>query len=66
MRSMLIVNPTSGPWDVRRELPAVLAHLDDHGWQAAGNQRPRRVTNLRASDAGALRGVWRFFCDETA
>lgn len=33
MRSWLIVNPTSGPWDVRRELPAVLSHLEDHGWR---------------------------------
>jgi YegS/Rv2252/BmrU family lipid kinase len=33
MRAMLVVNPTSGPLDVRRELPAVLTHLDDHGWQ---------------------------------
>jgi diacylglycerol kinase (ATP) len=30
---MLIVNPTSGPWDIRRELPAVLEHLEDHGWR---------------------------------
>ena len=35
MRSMLIVNPTSGPWDMRREIPAVLAHLVDHDWQTA-------------------------------
>jgi YegS/Rv2252/BmrU family lipid kinase len=32
MRAKLIVNPTSGPWDVQRELPAVLEHLEDHDW----------------------------------
>jgi YegS/Rv2252/BmrU family lipid kinase len=33
MRSKVIVNPTSGPWDVRGELPSVIRHLEDHGWQ---------------------------------
>ena len=48
MRSMLIVNPTSGPWDVRRELPAVLTHLDDHGWQTAVHftERSGEATDL--------------------
>ena len=32
MRSSLIVNPTSGPWDIRREIPTVLKHLEGHGW----------------------------------
>jgi diacylglycerol kinase (ATP) len=38
MRSMLIVNPTSGPWDVQRELPAVLNHLEVHGWRTTLHQ----------------------------
>jgi diacylglycerol kinase (ATP) len=41
MRSKLIVNPTSGPWDVRRELPAVLKHLEDHGWRTTLHQTER-------------------------
>ncbi len=51
MRSMLIVNPTSGPWDVRRELPAVLAHLDDHDWQATLHytEQPGEATDLARS-----------------
>ena len=56
MRSTLIVNPTSGPWDVRRELPAVLNHLEDHGWQTALHQteRPGEATELarQARDEG--------------
>ncbi len=35
MRSKLIVNPTSGPWNIQRELPAVLSHLEAHDWQAS-------------------------------
>ena len=35
MRCKLIVNPKSGPWDVRRELPAVLSHLSDHDWRTS-------------------------------
>jgi diacylglycerol kinase (ATP) len=52
MRSMLIVNPTSGPLDVRRELPAVLAHLDNHGWQTVLHytERSGEATGL-AQDA---------------
>ncbi len=48
MRAMLIVNPTSGPWDVRRELPAVLNHLEDHGWRTVLRQtgRPGEATDL--------------------
>ena len=41
MRSKLIVNPESGPWDVRRELPAVLNHLEDHGWRTTIHQTER-------------------------
>ncbi len=33
MRSKVIVNPTSGPWDVRHEIPSVIRHLEDQGWQ---------------------------------
>lgn len=48
MRSKLIVNPVSGPWDVRRELPSVLNHLEDHGWQTTLHQtgRPGEATRL--------------------
>ncbi len=45
---MLIVNPTSGPWDVRRELPVVLSHLEDHGWRTTQHltERPGEATDL--------------------
>jgi diacylglycerol kinase (ATP) len=33
MRAELIYNPVSGPWDIRRQLPAVVAHLEEHGWR---------------------------------
>jgi diacylglycerol kinase (ATP) len=33
MRSKVIVNPTSGPRDIRHEIPAVIHHLEDQGWQ---------------------------------
>jgi len=48
MRSMLIVNPTSGPWDIRRELPAVLKHLEAQGWQTSlyQTERPGEATDL--------------------
>ena len=56
MRSMLIVNPTSGPWDVRRELPAVLDHLEAHGWQTTLHKTSRagEATQLaqQARDGG--------------
>jgi diacylglycerol kinase (ATP) len=35
MRAWLIVNPAAGPHDVRHELPAVVGHLEEQGWQAA-------------------------------
>ncbi len=41
MRSKLILNPKSGPWDVRSELPAVLKHLERHGWQTTIHQTER-------------------------
>jgi diacylglycerol kinase (ATP) len=41
MRSKLIVNPKSGPWDIRRELPVVLNHLEGHGWQTTLHQTER-------------------------
>ena len=40
-RSKLIVNPRSGPWDVRREVPAVLNHLDNHGWRTTLHETER-------------------------
>lgn len=56
MRSKLIVNPTSGPWDVRRELPAVLNHLENHGWETTlyYTERPGEATELalQARDEG--------------
>lgn len=47
-RAMLIVNPRSGPWDVRRELPVVLNHLETHGWRTTLHQteRPGEATQL--------------------
>lgn len=35
MRSKLIVNPTSGPWNIQREIPAVLSHLEAHNWHTS-------------------------------
>jgi len=56
MQSKLIVNPASGPWDIRRELPAVVSHLESHGWRTSLHQtvRPGEATELarRASDEG--------------
>jgi diacylglycerol kinase (ATP) len=48
MRSMLIVNPTSGPRDMRGELPAVLKHLENQGWQTIvrETERPGEATEL--------------------
>ena len=48
MRSKLIVNPTSGPWSIQRELPAVLNHLEAHGWRTTLHQteRPGEATDL--------------------
>jgi diacylglycerol kinase (ATP) len=56
VRCKLIVNPTSGPWDVRREIPAVLNHLEKHGWQTTlhNTERPGEATELarQAADQG--------------
>lgn len=56
MRSKLIVNPTSGPWSVQRELPAVVSHLEEHGWRSTLHltERPGEATELarRACDDG--------------
>ena len=48
MRCKLIVNPQSGPWDVRAELAAVLNHLDDHGWKTSlhNTEQPGEATAL--------------------
>jgi diacylglycerol kinase (ATP) len=45
---MLIVNPISGPWDVRREIPAILNHLEKHGWRTTlhRTERPGEATTL--------------------
>ena len=56
MRSYLIVNPTSGPWNVQRELPAVLGHLEGSGWRTdlQTTERPGEATALalQARDEG--------------
>ncbi len=56
MRSKLIVNPSSGPYDVRRELPTVINHLAEHGWQTTlhWTEHPREATELarQAKDEG--------------
>ncbi len=41
MRSMLIVNPSSGPWDTRRELPSVLTQLEQNGWRTTLHETTR-------------------------
>lgn len=48
MRSMLIVNPASGPWKVEWQLPGVLNHLEQHGWLSALHltTRPGEATEL--------------------
>jgi len=48
MRCKLIVNPQSGPWDVRSELAAVLNHLDNHGWKTSlhNTEQPGEATAL--------------------
>jgi YegS/Rv2252/BmrU family lipid kinase len=55
MRAKLIVNPTAGPWDIRRELPAVLKHLETHGWQASLHHTTER---------GEATSLARAACDE--
>lgn len=56
MRAKLIVNPKSGPWDVRRELPVVLNHLEEHGWRTTlhTTERAGEATQLaqQARDEG--------------
>jgi diacylglycerol kinase (ATP) len=48
VRCKLIVNPRSGPWDVRREIPAIVKHLEKHGWQTRVHEtgRPGEATQL--------------------
>jgi diacylglycerol kinase (ATP) len=50
MRAKLIVNPKSGPWDVRRELSAVLNYLEGQDWRTVLHQtaRPGEATRLAA------------------
>lgn len=54
---MLIVNPTSGPWDIRRELPAVLNHLGAHGWQATLHQTGRAGEATQLAQAARDQGL---------
>jgi diacylglycerol kinase (ATP) len=57
----LIVNPISGPWDVRREIPAILNHLENQGWRTSlhTTAKPGEATELarQAVDQG-LDGVF--------
>jgi diacylglycerol kinase (ATP) len=48
MRSMLIVNPVSGPWKVEGQIPGVLSHLEQHGWSSTLHltTRPGEATEL--------------------
>jgi YegS/Rv2252/BmrU family lipid kinase len=48
MEAKLIVNPASGPWNIERELPAVLNHLEQHGWQTRlhWTKQPGTATQL--------------------
>jgi diacylglycerol kinase (ATP) len=41
VRCKLIVNPSSGPYDVRREIPAILNHLENHGWRTSLHKTAR-------------------------
>jgi YegS/Rv2252/BmrU family lipid kinase len=54
VRAKLIVNPTSGPWNIQRELPTVLDHLEQHDWQVTPHitTGPGEATDLaqRARD----------------
>jgi len=34
MRSKVIANPSSGPWDMRGQLSTVISYLEEHGWEA--------------------------------
>lgn len=56
MRAKVVVNPTSGPWNVQRELPSVLSHLEEHGWRATVHltKQPGEATVFaqRARDEG--------------
>lgn len=56
MRSSLIVNPKSGPWDAQRELPAILSHLEKNNWRTSLHmtERPGEATELarQARDEG--------------
>jgi diacylglycerol kinase (ATP) len=61
VRCKLIVNPTSGPWDTRREIPAILNHLEDHGWRTSlhTTERPGEATELaRQAVTQGLDGVF--------
>jgi diacylglycerol kinase (ATP) len=48
MQCKLVFNPTSGPWDVRHEVAAVLNHLERHGWETTAHEteRPGEATSL--------------------
>lgn len=48
MRAKLIVNPTSGAWDMSNQLPAVLSHLESRGWQTTLHETagPGEATRL--------------------
>ena len=57
MYCKLIVNPASGAWDIRRELPAVLNYLENQGWLTTLHETRRsgEATALarQARDEGA-------------
>jgi diacylglycerol kinase (ATP) len=57
MYCKLIVNPASGAWDIRQELPAVLNYLEDQGWLTTLHE------TRRSGEATALA---RQACDEGA
>ena len=57
MYCKLIVNPASGAWDIRRELPAVLNYLENQGWLTTLHETRRSgeatVLARQARDEGA-------------
>jgi diacylglycerol kinase (ATP) len=57
MYCKLIVNPASGPWNIRHELPAVLNYLEHQGWSTTLHETGR---------SGEATALARQACEEDA
>jgi diacylglycerol kinase (ATP) len=57
MRAKLIYNPASGPWDIRPQLPAVLVHLEDHGWRTVLHETAGPGEATRAAQEARDQGL---------